>query len=507
MTATARNARAGTVPGSAPVKACSRTCFPGLSAAVLVTLLAGCVRFQPQQLSPGQTTAEFDSRSLTNAGVETFLATNHLTNAPPQFSWDLHALTLVAYYYHPDLPIARAQLAAAQAGKRTAGERPNPSVSVTPGFDSGIPGNPSPWVVPLTFDVPIETAWKRGKRIAQARHLSEAARWNLVTATWQVRSRVRSSLLNLYAADQTRLLLAQQETAQSNVVRLLEGQLAAGGAAGFEVTQARIPLNTTRLARQEAFRQYLLARTQLASALGLPLRALEGVRLSFAGLNMFPASLIGSDARREALLNRADLLAALEEYAASQSALQLEIAKQYPDVRLGPGFIWNAGSAGDSEWQLGLTVTLPVLNHNQGAVAEAKARREETAARFRSVQAQAIAEVDGSFAAYDAARQQAVTAVALSNDLQKRLESVRAMREVGEVDSLTVANAQVELSSGELARLDALVKAQQALGQLEDAVQRPVELLNAEAAPNSSAPEVPNRRSNLLGSRPSAVSD
>ena len=335
-------------------------------------LVGGCVRFQPQPLSPDQTMAEFNARSLTNARLEAFLETNHVSSSPAERSWDLNALTLVAYYYHPDLPVTRAQLAGTEAAQRTAGERPNPSVTVTPGFDPSIPGNPSPWVVPLTFDVPIETAGKRGRRIAQARHLSEAARWNLVGTAWQIRSRVRSSLVNLYAAGQTRFLLAEQEAAQSNVVRLLEGQLAAGGVAAVEVTQRRIAMNTTRLARQEAFRQYQQTRTQLASALGLPPHALDGAQFSFRGLDGFPGEVSASEVRRQALSNRADVRASLAAYAASQSALQLEIAKQYPDVRLGPGFIWNAGSAGDSEWQLGLTVTLPILNQNQAPLARRK---------------------------------------------------------------------------------------------------------------------------------------
>lgn len=419
--------------------------------------------------------AEFNARSLTNAGLAAFLETNHVSTLSAERPWDFNALTFVAYYYHADLPVARALLAAAEAGERTAGERPNPSVSVTPGFDRGIPGNPTPWVVPITFDVPIETAGKRGKRIAQARHLSEATRLSLVTATWQVRSRVRSSLLNLFNADQTRLLLAQQEAAQSNVVGLLEGQLAAGAVAAFEVTPRRIALNTTRLARQEAFRQHLQAQTQLASALGLPPHALDGVQLSFAGLDAFPGELSASEVRRQALLNRTDVLASLAAYAASQSALQLEIAKQYPDLRLGPGWIFNAGSAGDSEWQLGVTVTLPILSQNRGPIAEANAKREEAAARFRAVQAQAVTELEGALAGYQAARQQAGTARALSGDLRQRLNSVRAMREVGEVDSLALADAQVEFNAGALARLDALVKSQQALGQLEDAVQSPLE--------------------------------
>ena len=63
----------------------------------------------------------------------------------PQDSWGLKALTLVAFYYQPTLDEARAQLLAAQAAKITAGQRPNPSVSVTPGYDAQIPGNYSPW--------------------------------------------------------------------------------------------------------------------------------------------------------------------------------------------------------------------------------------------------------------------------------------------------------------------------------------------------------------------------
>ena len=78
----------------------------------------------------------------------------------------------------------------AGAGRITAGERPNPSVSLTPTYDTT---TPPPWILGVSFDIPIETAGKRGYRLAQARHLSDAARWNLVAAFWQVRSRVRAT--------------------------------------------------------------------------------------------------------------------------------------------------------------------------------------------------------------------------------------------------------------------------------------------------------------------------
>lgn len=385
-------------------------------------------------------------------------------------TWDLQMLTLAAFCCHPSLDVARAEWRVASAGKITAGERPNPSVSFTPTYDTT---TPPPWIPGVSFDIPIETAGKRGHRLAQARHLSDAARWNLVTAFWQVGSRVRASLLDLYAARETESLLAQQESAQSNIVRLFEGQLTVGAAAGFEVTQTRIALHSTRLARHQAQRQKAEALASLADAIGLPVAALEDVRLSFAGLNEFPTTLTSPEVRRRAILNRADVRGALAEYAASQSALQLEIAKQYPDLHLGPGYELDQT---DNKWSLGASLTLPILNQNQGAIAEAKAKRELAAAHFVAVQAQAIGEVDRALAGYQAALQQSATATALLDDLQKRLKSVRAMQQAGEVDSSAVAGAEVEYNTGALSRLDALVKAQQAIGLLEDAVQSPLTL-------------------------------
>ncbi|MBU6411274.1 MAG: TolC family protein, partial [Verrucomicrobia bacterium] len=390
--------------------------------------------------------------------------------------WNLKQLTLVAFYYQPSLDEARAQLLAAQAARITAGERPNPSISVTPGYDSQIPGTPSPWIVPVSLDWTIETAGKRGDRMAQARFMAEAARWNLVGTVWQVRSAVRAALLNLYSTRQTESLLAQQEMAQSNVVRLLEGQYSAGNVSSYEVAQARIALDTTTLSLQAATGQYRQARVGLASALGLSLSALDRVKFSFADLNEFPKRLTNPMIRREALLNRADVRSALANYAASQAALQLQIAYQYPDLHIGPGYSWNGGSAGDSQWDLGVTLTLPILNQNQGPIAEATANRKLAAAHFVTVQSAAIGQIDGVLVAYKAALQQVATAESLLKNSQQSLNSIRAQMQAGEIEPLAVVNAEVTFNTEAQSRLNAMVQAQQALGQLEDAVQSPLTL-------------------------------
>ena len=459
-----------------------------LSFIFTIILFAGCATFHSQPISPEKTADAFDARSLTNENLRAFLETNHVVCEWPRRSWDLNTLVLAAFYYQPAFAEARAQWAAAQAAEITAGERQNPSISVTPGYDNQIPGTPTPWIVPVTFDIPLETAGKRVKRIAEANALSEAARWDFISAAWQTRSRVRSALLNYYTAHENERLLAQQELAQSNVVRLLHGQFAAGSLSDYEVTSARVTLETTQLSRQDAAGQLNQARAELAGALGLPLHALDGVKFSFAKLNQFPHELTRPEVRRQALLNRADVRGALAEYAASQSDLQLEIANQYPDIHLGPGYAYNSGSAGDNQWELGLTLTLPVLNHNQGPVAEAMAKRAQAAAHFLTVQAAAISEIDSAYAGYNAALKESATANSMLKDLTSQVNSIRAQAQVGEVDSLALADAETAYCIGAQNELDTQVKAQQALGVLEDAVQSPLTL----------SPEILNQAQNNL---------
>ena len=442
----------------------------------LAGLASGCAHFQPEPISPRKSIVSFDERSLSDPGLRAFLAANHVAAPATGERWGLKALTLAAFYYQPALAEARVELLAAQAAQITAAQRPNPSISVTPGYESGIPNIPSPWLVPVTVAWPIETAGKRGYRIPQARRLAEAARWDLVGTVWQVRSRLRAALLDLDAAERAESLLADKELAQGRVAGLLEGQFRAGSVSSFEVAQARVALDATTLARQAAEGQVGQARVQLAGALGVPSRALTGVKLSFADVEALPQQLVQPQVRQQALLDRADVRGALDRYAASQAALQLQIARQWPDINLGPGFAWNSQLAGDREWQLGLTLTLPVLNHNQGPIAEARAQRRLAAAHFLTVQTTAIGQIDAALAAYRSALTRVATATSLLADLERRLGAVRSQVRAGELQPLDLANAEVAFDAGVQDQLLAHNQAQQALGLLEDAVQSPLTL-------------------------------
>jgi outer membrane protein TolC len=447
-----------------------------LTVSLVFIVMAGCATFHPKPLSPSVTAAAFEARTLRDPGLKAFLEENlHRAIAPwPPKSWDLPLLTLVALYYHADLDVARAKWGVAKAGVITAGQRPNPTVGFTPEFHANAESGISPWTLTLPVDIPIETAGKRGYRIIQAEQLSEAARLDIATTAWQVRSRLRTSLLDLYAAQQGEALLQQQQAVQEEFVNLLEQRFAVGEASQFEVTRAHIALDQSRLALREMQQQRAEARVHLAEALGTPVGALDGIGISFDIVERPPLArnLPSQEVQRQALLNRPDIVRALAAYAASQSDLQLELAKQYPDIHLGPGYAWDQG---DNQWSLGFSLTLPVLNRNQGPIAEAEARRTEAAASFGALQAQVIGALDRALAGYRAALQTLETADAVLSGRKQAQQSTRALFKAGEADRLALVSAQLELDTSALARLDALVKAQQALGLLEDAIQRPLD--------------------------------
>jgi cobalt-zinc-cadmium efflux system outer membrane protein len=457
----------------------------------VLVYISGCASFEAKPLSPVDTTKAFEARTLDSAGLREFVQQNlkrEMAPWPPE-SWDFQMLTLAALYYHPDMDVARAQWGIAEAGVITAGGRPNPVAGISPGYDFNPPGGISPWILSFSFDVPLETAGKRGYRIARARHLSEAARLNIAATAWQVQSRLRTRLLNLYAAERSEDILGKRSADLKDLVTAEEHLFAAGEVSRFEVTQARISLDETSLSLKEAQKQRAESQAGLADALGLPPSAIEGANVSFDLFDQLPPmeDWPVDKLTRTALSGRADILGMLAEYAAAESALQLEIARQYPDIRIGPGYTWDEG---ENKWFLGISFPLPVFNRNQGPIAEAEARRKETTARFISLQARIIGEVGRTLAGYDIALQKLMTADALLENKKKTLQSMQQMFQAGEVGRPDLLNARLEYSLAELSRLKALIEAQQSLGTLENAVQRP---LMPSQEPSPAAPDASPR--------------
>ncbi|MDE3181164.1 MAG: TolC family protein [Acidobacteriota bacterium] len=438
---------------------------------VLVVLMAGCAmqKYRPVPVAPAATAAALESRSLDDNGLKSFIvqALGHSIAWPPK-QWDLRLLTLAAFYFNPELETARDQVAVAQAAIVTAGMRPNPTLSVSPGI-------PSPYLFDLGFAIPVVTAGKRKYQIEAAKNLSEAARLNVAQVVWNVRSGVRAALLNVQVAERSQNLWRAEEQLQSERVTRLAAQLVAGAIARPVVDSARVDLLNSQLATRAAEGRAVQAKAALAAAIGIPVSGLQNARFDWPEFDQLPppASLSAMQIQRAAVLNRLDVRQALAQYSAAEAALQFQIAQQHPNFQIGPGYQFEEGH---SFFLPTLSVTLPVFNRNQGPIAEAEARRKQAADNLRATQARVIAESEQALAQYR-------TSYAQLHDAQQALANLRHVQEpmsrqqvaAGETDWLSLNTVLLQGSAAAQAWLNTLFQTQAALGTLESAIQKPLE--------------------------------
>lgn len=432
--------------------------------------LGGCAvqRYQPAPMIPSITASQFKSRSLADTRLRTFEERylGHALSPWPSETWDLQELSVAALYFNPALDMARARLATAEGAAITARARPNPTIDLSPGI-------PGPYLLSLDFLLPIETSGKRGRRTQIARDLDRAAQFDLADSAWTVVMGVRLALLNYLFASRNLDLLRSEEKAQEDQVAILEQQLAAGEMTSVTVDLTRIELSKTELAVRTVEGQVADAKAALAASIGIPVYGLGGVQFSWPEMDTPPSSESLSPAaiQRDAVLNRLDVRRSLAQYAAADAALRLEIAKQYPNFNIGPGYSYEER---DNFFTVGLSMTLPIFNRNQGPIAEAEGRRKEAAAAFLETQAQVIEKSDRAFALYEAALEQMREAQSPYQIQESRLQGIQQAIRAGSDTRLSLDGAEVQLSVLATAKLDALANAQGALGDLENAVQRPL---------------------------------
>lgn len=437
---------------------------------VLPLLMSGCAHFEDRPLNAVESATRLEARSLSNAELTKFIT----SVVGHKSTWDMNMLTLTAIYYHPDVALAQALADNAEAAITTAGQRPNPSLNISPTWISNLATVAAPWIIASSLSIPIETAGKRDFRIAKSEHLTEAARLRVADAAWLVRGRLRLALLEVYAAQEAERLLQQQLRIEQSINQRLQQTEAVGEISRVEVARSQLAVNQLQLNVASAQKRLAESRVLLATAIGIPVAALTGIELDFSQFAQSPdlSSVPIAKLRATALHERPDLLATLADYAAAQSALQLEIANQYPNIQANPSYTWEMG---ENRWSLGGTaVQLPILHQNQGAIAEAEAKRSEIATRFEALQLRIIGDIDRARSGVAAVLTNTRRSEQQRQAEQDHVHTVQALLQAGEVDALALLTAELESTMAERARLNVLIESQQSLAMLEDTLRYPI---------------------------------
>lgn len=440
---------------------------PRLLTLAAISALTGCATPPPQPLGPARSAERIAQRSLSDPRLQSFLAASGL---PDKGIWDLDRLTLAALYFHPDMAVANAQLAVANAGVATARERPNPQASFS--LQHASPAALlSPWTVGAAIGLVLELFHKRGDRVEQASALERAARHDIGATAWVVRGGVRSAMLDLRSATAQLALARQQLMLETELADMLGDRLRLGTASSIDMAQAESARQQAALAVTDEERRQAAARAKLATAVGVPLSALVGVSIDDAAFAAPPPSFDLAALRQAALTNRADIQASLARYDAADAALRLELAKRFPDVILGPSFSYDQGQ---NKIGLNADAVLPVFNRNGGPIAEAKAKRALAAAQFTALQGKVLGAIDSAATDYRASAAQLATAGHLVASERDRVAQLQRQFAAGRIARPILLAAQANLLSADQAKATARNSRAAALGALEDAVQVPL---------------------------------
>ncbi|MBX9629287.1 MAG: TolC family protein [Burkholderiales bacterium] len=466
-----------------------------LCAAIALACVAGCGRqaYREQPLDSEAGERAYRARTLSSGELhDYFVAQSHAVTPWPLAKWDLPALTLAAVLYHPEIELARAKARVSTAETQTSRTRQPISINARPEYNSKAGEGETPWGMGVLVGLPIDIGDKRGKRTEQLTRLEDAANLEVGVATWRVRSRLRRHFVELYVADRTYAALEREQQERRQLVTLMEKREAKGYASATDVSTLRLRMAETEVLLRRAAVRRDQALAGVAEAVSVPLAEMMRVRFDFSALEKPMAPPSAAEASRAALLNRIDLRRKLADYAAAEAAVKLEVARQYPDITLFPGYFWDAD---ESIWSIAFVGLLPPGARTKALIRETEARREVEQKAFLALQTAVIAEADAAASRYRLAWEAEHAARSQIEEALARRARAERQFERGYADRVELVQARLEAVASERTAVVAMLETQQGLSALEDALQRPLdnpEFVTTPQAASTPSQSVPN---------------
>ncbi len=457
--------------------------FALLTIALALNLLGtGCAKekYVAKPIDPVQISTKLINKDIASADFKSYLIKQgYPANDLPFSSWGLSELTYCALYHHTKLDVAKAQLALANAQINTAKTRQNPIIGGDIARSNQKNGDIKPWALGLNVEIPIETTSKRELRVEQAQYLADAAKLDVADAAWQLRAQIAKNLLRYHQNNALTAILKNALATQTNIFTLLQKRFNLGALSNTDLSNAKLKLQQTQIALTTEQNKLAEIRASLAADVGLSVDKFSEVKLKPFNVDETLASqnqILNTvdtvkNLQSDALLNRIDIRRSLAAYAAAESKIKLEVAKQTPDIALTPGFAFEFG---DSIWSLGFSSLLSLLNKNQTLIAEATHLREIEGAQFEALQAHIIATLSQNLAAYQSSNSNITSLNAQLGAQLQHTQKLQKQFEAGLIDRLDITQNQISTQAIEQQLLAEKFNLLQLNLAIEDVMQKPI---------------------------------
>ncbi len=401
-----------------------------------LSLLLSCAPYQPAPVDQAALTAAYNARGLDDPGLQGYLSAAGLD--PATTGWQARDLALAAWYWSPALDRARAARTEAIASQITAGTRPQPGLAVGVEKDYSGGGGEPPWGVSGTLAFTFELGGKRGARIARSQARTFLAEEEVSLVAWQEAMDVRRMADRLASAELKLGDVRAELRALRTLDSVLKGRYREGVVTRSDLAQNEAELQGTLVERGLAQRELREAMAGMAASVGVVPAQLDTLKvMPPQGSWCTVAATLPRDSLQSLVVrSRPEVGVALAGYSVAEADVRVEIARQYPDITLGPGLFFDHGI---NKWTVLFALPTIPFHRNRGPIAESEARRGVAAAQVAVVQDSALADLDVGLERCSVTTALQASADSLFALIQERADRAQAAYDRGETSRLELA--------------------------------------------------------------------
>jgi cobalt-zinc-cadmium efflux system outer membrane protein len=361
----------------------------------------------------------------------------------------------------PTIESAAAGVRAAEAQRRAAGLRPNPSINVEAEnvIGTGPYSGLSSAETTVGMSLPLELGGKRSARIGVADAQIAQARLSTFVAQADLRLKVTQAFVAATAAGRRLVIARSQLDIANEGLRVANIRVRAGRASPLEEQRADVQRINAGTALGQAERAVALARGNLARLIGTEPGQLEIAWLERIG-GFGPRLTRGAEGTLALASAEADV-------ATANAQVRLARSQRVPDLTISAG-ARRLEATNDVAAVFGVSIPLPVFNNGRASIEAAQAQRDQFQALRRTASLEAQQSIASAEA--DVANAEADARAANGPALAAAQEAARIARigyREGKFGQLDLLEAERTLAQTRIAAIDALAAYHDAQARLE----------------------------------------
>jgi outer membrane protein TolC len=453
----------------------SRGLVKNILVAVLVSGMSSCAyqEYEPAPIETNEIINNIVSRDVNEPDFIDFMHENGIAQWPVK-QWSFEEITLAALYFNPQMEAEFAEFDLSEAQALLLLQRENPVIGVPLEHHSDTSDGVSPWTIGILFDFIFERPAKRRAKQDRAQAEIQAALVGVSESVWDLRSELKLAWIKYTSA----LILSDFIKNESKLLEdshvILHRQHELGESSYFEVSNTRLEMQRLKLG--SSHHQVVVSDDyyELLALVGLSPEKMSSQEFILSDDRALPGieDISQLTIQNMALHERYDIKQAMFVYQAHEAALRLEIERQYPDITLSPGFIFDQD---DKIWALATSWVLPLFHHNEAQINEALAKRHLLQKQFQVLQSNLIHELAKKRHRYIALMDSLHQAEALVNELKDRENIYQKQYDSGYTGKLDLLRNQLETLRAERAHFEIRVSLNKSLADLEALIQTPLQ--------------------------------